>query len=136
MTIPRRNKTPEQIEFIKSLAMLKSKNRYLGLLYVRDQKRIAALAKQIEHLKSHLFIRRFRRVCRKFATKIPFLVIILLLSGCFFARVDIEEGRQSGTIWTLLKEFDIEIDPNTVVIRSRSEDAKVYSPYGVIETGD
>ena len=67
---------------------------------------------------------------------IVLLSVFFVIQGCFFARIDIEDSRQSGTVWTLLKEFDITIDPNTVVIQSRSEDTKTYTPYGIIETGD
>ena len=58
------------------------------------------------------------------------LVIILWLSGCFFARVDYEvDGtRVSGTIWTIGKSYYVE--PNSLI--SESDKIKlIYPPIGL-----
>ena len=64
------------------------------------------------------------------------LLIVLWLSGCFFARVDYEvqddfsqeTTRVSGTVWTVGKSYYI--DPNGFI--SESDKVKfVYPPIGL-----
>ena len=62
--------------------------------------------------------------------KIPWYLIIIfaVLSGCFFARVDWEDGRKSATVWTIGKSYYVE--PNSII--SESDKIKVvYPPIGL-----
>ena len=60
------------------------------------------------------------------------IIICAVLSGCFFARVDWEDGRKSATVWTIGKDYGL-VDPN-LMLYSESNRVKVITPYGTGET--
>ena len=66
--------------------------------------------------------------------KIPLSLIIIfaVLSGCFFARVDWEDGRKSATVWTIGKSYYVE--PNSVI--SESDNVSVITPWVGAEMGE
>ena len=66
--------------------------------------------------------------------KIPLSLIIIfaVLSGCFFARVDWEDGRKSATVWTIGKH--VVIDPNGY--NSDPDNVSVITPWVGAEMGE
>ena len=64
--------------------------------------------------------------------KLLISLIFIMLSGCFFARVDWEPDRKSATVWTIGKDYGL-VDPN-FMLYSESNRVKVITPYGTGET--
>ena len=62
------------------------------------------------------------------------LIAACLLSSCVLYRHDIEVDRDSVTAWTLFKDFDISIDPNSIRWDSTSQKVQAITPYGAVET--
>ena len=60
--------------------------------------------------------------------KIALVLIIIMLSGCVLYRHDKEPDRDSVTFYTLFKDFDISIDPNSVEYESSSNKMKIVTP--------
>ena len=69
----------EKQKITRHIELLKSKNRYLGNLWVRDQRQIKRLLDEIERLKKHLFLRRLKRFLRH---DMWFILVFGLLAGC------------------------------------------------------
>ena len=62
--------------------------------------------------------------------KLLITLMLIFISGCFFARVDyeVDDTRVSGTVWTLGKSYYL--DPNSLI--SESDKIKiVYPPIGL-----
>ena len=58
------------------------------------------------------------------------LLLLILISGCFFGRIDIEDDRTSVTVWTIGK--DVTFDPNHW--QSESNKVRALTPAGTIRT--
>jgi len=58
------------------------------------------------------------------------ILLAVLMSGCGFARLDVEPERVSITVATLFK--DISIDPNSY--ESRSKPVRVLMPIGIVNS--
>ena len=67
-------------------------------------------------------------------SKLIILILLCSVAGCVFYRHDVESGRVSTTVWTLLKDFDVVVDPNSIRYNSTSQEIKAITPYGIVES--
>jgi len=66
------------------------------------------------------------------------IIIMAIMNGCVLYRHDviIDPNRtyDSVTAWSILKDFDVDLDPNSIKYKSNSKNVKVVTPYGAAES--
>ena len=61
-----------------------------------------------------------------------FVLILLFVSGCFYARLDWEPDRKSATVWTIGKH--VVVDSNGY--NSDPDNVDLLTPWGKMGTGE
>ena len=66
------------------------------------------------------------------------LIVLWLAQGCVLYRHDVEDPnyRDSRTLITLFKDFDISLDPNAPYYKSKAKNVNAVTPYGPLGVTD
>ena len=66
------------------------------------------------------------------------VAVLAIVQGCVFYRhdttTDPNKTYDSVTAWSILKDFDVDLDPNNIKYKSNSKNVKVVTPYGAAES--